>query len=363
MKHYDIEIHIVTPVIIQNGDKFEPFEIIPRGNGISLNRDKTECEGIPYYKGIQVPMSRMMDLPDIGNIVRKMEYLFQNRSSSGREYMEIRKRLLEKDKSNVPCRLLEKANEAILEKPFLEINRIVLDPLTSKTYLPGSSLKGAFRTAVLERIRDRKYHNDHAPLFDRYRQDLLNYEANLFDLDRYTIDTDPFRHIRFSDFHFMGADGISYIGKIENDQSIPIYSAMTNSIMLSGKDVIARGTIDINEEGLSSYLNRYFKRCDLRSLLDDVNCFYLDCIENALSKNSGKHDKEFYKLANKFLNEQDCYAIRIGHYIGIKNYTFNIKQNHPPKHAKDTINIEGGKTTRIEEDLIPGVCMLKVLEG
>ncbi|HRS82066.1 MAG TPA: type III-A CRISPR-associated RAMP protein Csm5 [Smithellaceae bacterium] len=78
------------------------------------------------------------------------------------------------------------------------ISRTAFNPLTQKPYIPGSAIKGAFRTAYLNYLA--KERNVHLDRRDRNFANALEKEL----LQYQSLEKDPFRLLKVSDFHPVG---------------------------------------------------------------------------------------------------------------------------------------------------------------
>lgn len=361
VKNYNVELDVITPVIINNGETYEFWEYIPLPERTIIKNEEK----------IDLPLIRKVLFPSIETFLEKLTPSEMNmfiRSVSdavcGKNdsvLFEKRNEILSKvDKDTTfKGRILPEAFKDLYNKPNLKVDKICTLPLSGATYIPGSSIKGSIRTAFLETLREKKGldhwrngNNHNSP-----RQDFKgarNFEMEVInDRDIFRIDEDPFMYLKVSDFNFEKVDKVTYIGKVIAD--MPIYSAMTNSYIYGGRRVTAKGTISLD--------NRFFNGLKLKYIFSKVNDFYLGNYNDLVGKNSistGLMRTAHNRILNEYNNE-DVYVIRLGHYIGIQNYTFNVNQLNPPPKATKDINIKGGKTKTIEGGVIPGICLMRIV--
>lgn len=363
VKNYNVELDVITPIIINNGETYDFWEYIPLPERAAIKNEER----------IDLPLIRKVLFPSIETFLEKLTPSEMNMfiksasdavcSNNNSVLLKRREEILNKiDKDTTfKGRFLPDAFKDLYYKPNLKVDKICTLPLSGATYIPGSSIKGSIRTAFLEALRKEKGldHWRNANNYNSPRQDFKgarNFEMEVINgSDRFKIDDDPFKYLKVSDFNFEKVDKVTYIGKVIAD--MPIYSAMTNSYIYGGKRVTAKGTISLDND------NRFFRGLKLKSIFSRVNDFYLDNYNSLVEKNSISTVlmKAAHNRINNEYNKGDAYVIRLGHYIGIQNYTFNVNQLNPPQKATKDINIKGGKTKTIEGGVIPGICLMKIM--
>lgn len=360
MKTYDVELEILTPVIINTGEAFEYCEIGPTGKIIDIKSYKPAFDLPQTYRFNQYKMDKIFDECS-GQEIKKFidestSALLRGDNKALAKLRNERLAKCSKPSIRIPVRVLPLAQNDLVKKPMQKVDKVMQDEISSKTYIPGSSIKGAIRTAILEKLRaDKGLYDKYAPKGNKRRA----IEAEiLFKETSFLVDKDPFKYLKVSDFSFEGSDGIQYIGKIDNGTTTPIYSAMTNSYALSGKPIIAKGTISIDDAFYRSMGLR-----DERKLLESIGNFYIDNIQTeksnmAMCGSYAMKDNVLPRL-QKLINA-DYALLRIGHYVGIQNCTLNVDQPYPPPKARKDINKTGGRAVLVEGGIIPGICMMRI---
>lgn len=352
IKHYKMEMRLLTPVIINSGEYFEFGEI---------------C----LYKGKKEPKWAQLNVTNVigkmdGNMtfVREATAALNRRDQEGLRKARTRiwKTFEDSDSKKElvvrPCQVLPEAEKTILAKPMQRVDKIMTDPMKiGIAYIPGSSVKGAFRTAMLEAVRSK---SDKQP--QRWQKG-KDFEKDL------QAGEDIFEYIKFSDFSFVDSRSDTYIGKINNGTETPIYSAMTTAECFKKnnpeEEVILEGCVSIDDRFWNC---KTFKELKMNSekMCYVVNNYFADACEQENYAKLWRGD-EGKKLRKKILDGCNCdwSLLRLGHYIGIQNYTFKIDNPKPPrKNPNPRINIEGGKTLCTIEDinLPPGFCLFKLNE-
>lgn len=403
VKNYNVELDVITPVIINNGEIYDYCELIPKDKECTINdnQEKLSLPKIYYSSTSNVDfLFKGLDFKYIDEFIKKSSdaLLSRNEKERNDKLKSLRANLMSQRKDTkgmLPGRMLEEAHSELSEKPMQEVKKIITQGLTSYPLIPGSSIKGAIRTAYLENLRENKkldywsnnrtMMNDDADRKVCYKQsrDAAKYfeKKLLIDNTGEDITKDPFKYLKISDFSFDGRDNMIYVGKIDNSRRIPIYSAMTSSYAFCAKAVTAKGTISFDDE--------FFKqrRMDdgFESILENVDSFYWKNykykpkIENnnisttrnrgnrsltalLADDNNSQKQRLMDQVHNKIIKEhKNGFFIRLGHYIGIQNYTFNVNQVCPPKKASNDININGGKAKTIEGGVIPGICLMRII--
>ncbi len=358
---YDLNLEIITPVIINSGDFFEFCEIFPTDK-LSKNDPNSRMDIPESYRFNQNRMDRIFNNLSSNEIKSFIEQSSNALLSQNNEALtRLRRDLMSKcskDVTKVPGRMLEIAHEELSKKPMQKVDKIMQNEINGFAYIPGSSVKGAMRTAILEHLRKTKK-IESCPYNQNRRKEL---EAAVMGFDRFKVEDDPFKYMKVSDLGFDGLEAMQYIARVGDDNKMPIYSAMTNSLALSGNTVVAKGTLSIADE----FYTKLNLKNDIDSLMEMLDDFYINTIWNSEKVmdaiNTSPRMKSLQKVIGDMWNN-DYHMLRLGHYIGIQNYTFKIDQTQPPRKARKDINKTGGRIVKIEGGIIPGVCMMKVKEA
>ncbi len=378
IENYKIELDVLTPVIINSGEYYQFGELLPSDKAVVIK---------DYDRELPLPVIRKFYLNDMTDVfsgmspvesakfINKMTVAIARRDDE--TLIECRSRIIRQTENikMMPIRVMKKAWRDLSAKPLQTVSKIACSPIDGKTYIPGTSLKGALRTGVLESLRKSRNIDHWASLTDgtpswqrgnlpsqRKMKDEQNFEMEIMKnrATEFRISDDPFKYLKVSDFSFSGPDAFTYISKIGGDDEMPIYSAMTNSYAFSGKHVIARGTISVDRRfynGLGLGENTGFQ-----NILNLAGDFNIDNMNSILTEINTPLMKYVYNKIYAPMIREGENIIRIGHYVGIKGCTFNVNQLNPPKGATPDINIKGGRVVKLEEGILPGMCMIRIVK-
>lgn len=330
---YDAELRIISPVVIQTGEKYGFMELIPS------SKQRT---------------GKILDaVRTISTLDEKTKEKLLNYCSTGdsKSIFGLFKRDGITKGSNVI--FTDSVYDKISQGENLEINKPIVNPMTKKPFIPGSSIKGALRTAFLESRRGDMEPGDEKKIKE-FEYKILENNGGIL--------KDPFKNIFVSDFFIQNSNLI--IGDISIGR-IPVYSGMTDAWCLRNedisfdgkdknqKDVIAKGTITIKKPKEELDIS-------MKMILDSLS-FYDN---KFLIKQAWKNEEGAQKLWDRCSKEkrsQEEYFIRIGRFIGIENVTLDVARSI--KGYTDTKNITGGKSKPMLMGHYPlGFCLLTVKE-
>lgn len=199
---YKIKAEILTPVHIGDGTELEPLEYVIKDKFYKVNME----EWLSTLSGEKAEEFKKMTGKDYAQkttLVALRKFL-KNNIDTG-EYTEW-----VVDVSNA----VQKRYEERFDAPE---NQLPMSPFIrtgSKAFLPGSSIKGALRTAYLNFLKGK------TSVKERNRADLVEgelFKANVEGRDgriRFDIDKDPFRTIKIKDSFLP--QGATFFGEVVN---------------------------------------------------------------------------------------------------------------------------------------------------
>jgi len=349
MKTYSIKLHIITPVIINTGEDYEPFSLYPirtskenRGQILNIESLADFLRRNKYEELIRIACRGLIN-PEANEELLKAQRIIEEAYQTAKEENKLNM-LIKRT-----CILSPEARNALLKNPCKSVARHIVNPYNERPYIPGSSLKGAIRTAVLEDVRKNK-NIDYSHDRNRSVEAQILYGYN----ERINPEKDPFKYLKISDFEFENSRTLSTIGMVNAGGKIPVFTAMTDSWVNSKTDVIARGTISIVQRADTP------KWLNIKSLLVSVHDFYADMLNNKCSK-AGRVPKAMDPVIGKLNSAEssDYYFMRLGHYIGLENITMNVP--NPKRYLE---NDKGtGHYITIEGDYLAGFCQLELEEN
>ena len=354
--NHKIQIEILTPVIINSGDYYEYGELL-------------------FDKG-QLFKINVNNLIKIMNDSNRNEYIdFVTKGLSTRDdkyHKSVNSIVLDTikenpDKKNLifsrPIGVLPSGDTFLKEKPFQEIEKTCIKKINDKPYIPGSSLKGALRTAIIQSILNSSNFNreDYVnPYNNRYIK-TKTFESKIMKVKE-NPKYDPFKYIKVSDFEFDDFKSKNYVGEVQistKGKPLSVYTTMTESACFNNNKVTLSGTISISSKlELNKLLTKFNQ---IQNILDVVNDFYIDNFNNKASKLPVATKNSMQKLISDNLT-QGKGLIKLGRFSGIENTTYNIVQDQSIniKNHNENINIEGGASfATIERKYLPGYCLLR----
>ncbi|MCA1933698.1 MAG: type III-A CRISPR-associated RAMP protein Csm5 [Calditerrivibrio sp.] len=346
--HQDInklKLVILTPVHIGTGEEIEPLEYI-----ISKNSRK-------FYR---INFSKFMELLDES---KKKEFERKAKLPSTKTIMELRTFIRDNfsqdsmkdaiiETTDVSESFAEKYNNLLNEFASKGLRDVQINQLSimelyrsgTSPVIPGSSLKGSIRTAILDKLLSSKNSNSYNEKND--------YIKNYFHGNK-----DPFDSLRVSDFVREKSDsGISIgyfvnapIDKFDEHAFKENLSVMCECLSM-GKAYRGDIRFVVDNHLFEKEENYFFKPLrDLISSIDNLfkvcNSHYLPILENELKLiKKSKHDNLFVKaLEDNYLNDikNDRIAIlRIGKHSGAEAVTIegrkiDIRKKKGEKLVKD----------------------------
>ncbi|MBI4768710.1 MAG: type III-A CRISPR-associated RAMP protein Csm5 [Deltaproteobacteria bacterium] len=331
MKRYRVDIRPITPIHIGTGGEIGLLEY-----KVVRTKDQSSAE---YFRfSIDKIMTRMDDQ-------QKKEILEEIESKDLKRIIRyITKVVTAKD---VHYRI--PASPTFAEEYFakkdnpenqLNVQEMYRDPSSFKPVIPGSSLKGALRTAVINRMGLNKEILN-VP-YKYYEKTLLNYDD---------ARNDPFRTVRVTDCLFSENNN-EIIGQVFNlKKDFAKMAIFQEQLMgeLSGGD--ATGTCEISIEDhlqkirqIVEYRGRRWRplpiKIGVEDIIDACNDFYKKNLKDEYEKfyrnsshlNLKKISEELNRLATSINgNGKEC-LVRLGRYSHIENVT--IERHRKPYSRK-----------------------------
>ena len=336
-KIYDAELRIISPVVIQTGETYGFMEILPSWKTCT---------------GKLLDIGKTLSNLDERTLMSFVDYVDSQKYNEARELFLKREGVI-KGSSII---FTQKSYDKIKENSNIEISKPIVNPMTNKPYIPGSSIKGALRTAFLEYKRDKE-------LLPQEKEKTKDFEYKILGNNGGILD-DPFKNLLVSDFFIQNSNLV--IGDITVGSQIPTFSGMTDAWCFRKKkltfnskdkgqmDVIAKGTIVV----------KYPKgktKTPMKKVLNSLS-FY---DRKFLDKKAWRDDEgaqELWNICSKEKRKENEFFIRIGRHSGIENVTLDV-----PKMKSGLIsneNIEGGKSRpKVLNNTYPlGFCLLSVKE-
>ncbi|HOK67471.1 MAG TPA: type III-A CRISPR-associated RAMP protein Csm5 [Anaerohalosphaeraceae bacterium] len=277
MKRYKMTLTILSPVHIGSGQDIDPTEYVVK-NGVFYRIDLARfLSEMP--PSLRAEFDRRVSDPN-PFVIRD----FIRNHVDPEKYACF--------KADAPAFESEYKNSLSNPNRQLEVSLFTRTPVTWRAYIPGSSIKGAIRTAVISELAKSKKPSKIDPKY--FEKDVLGYgDAR----------QDPFRCVKISDA--MLPDSPTFIDKTEifklkktsgaDPSKIQMFYEQCFS-MLDGEDIRAEGTLDIDDQlpKKSIYDNREKKEIPAVSMKLDAYTILKACRAFYQPKMQQEHDK-FYR--------------------------------------------------------------------
>lgn len=279
---YKINAEILTPVHIGDGTELEPLEYVIKDKFYKMNME----EWLSTLSGEKAEEFKKLTGKDYAQktTLVALRNFVRNNIDTGK-YTEWAV-----DVSNA-------VQERYKEKFDAPENQLPMSPFIRtgiKPFLPGSSIKGALRTAYLNYLK-----RSGQPLREKNRADLVEGEllkANTERRDgtmRFDMDKDPFRAIKIKDAFLP--EGATFFGEVinynkkdgrVNPTNIQILSEVTYGSLI-GKPVSVELEISLDKKVLcnrESGIDALHEKVDVQSLLKACDNFYRDALNEEKNK-------------------------------------------------------------------------------
>ncbi len=382
VKHYHYQITTLSPIHIGTGNSYEPTNSVivtqeqttsacpqttvlrcPECGGKIINGECSIC-GEPYESEGNQENSNNRGVENVAvqngylytfkphHIKKALSPVEQQtlyRLSQQNSWSEIRKFFIQHKqqlaqygfkKAIVSKELSAKYNQLETGTLF-NIDEQICDMLTQNPIIPGSSIKGAMRTAVLNCYRananramnrqiggqtDYNAGKNDAPL----QQAILNYT---------NIPNDPFKNLKISDAVSDEQITTHIVYQINQSKRSGIASGLRTIAEVIPQGAVFKGTLIVTEESQTRFgynINNMAPRIDAKTVIDSCNTFY----QNEYQKETEyvKTDEESLRYRQMFKAEGSHRAlIRIGKHSGGDCVTIEGFRRFPNKN-KDKNN-------------------------
>jgi len=324
MKIYQVNGKMLSPVHIGTSEVWEPLEYYIDSEQEKLYRFATEDI---LARLDQNEQQRFFELTDQENIQLVKNFIVE----------KAKAHLLHG--SNGAIKVTPKVAELYQEKIDDIRNQLLIQPMirmasNDRIYIPGSSIKGAVRTAIISEFGQKSNLTPPRP----FGREVYEFEARL--LDYRDVKQDPFQAIKFSDAVLEPeATVISQVYNIRENKegnldqtSIQLIHEVTQSKLSATK----YGTSCTFEAELRIDVDLIQKRSvsrniDLSLILNSCNRFYRDKLE--MEHRKFYQDSPLAEFSEKLLNESiganEC-LLRVGRFSGVESVTLDKYRNPQP---------------------------------
>jgi CRISPR-associated protein Csm5 len=358
MARYNLHCEILTPVHIGTGEQIEPFDYLIRDHTfyrISLPRLIGNLG-----KEEQRSLTGLIEKSDLNGI----------RTFIGNNVDFETHCVYETDVSHeVETIYMDKINDIhnqLLISPFIRTDRI------NAAYIPGSSLKGSIRTAILNErgksIYQQIYKKSRAtleqiPRFKRQKPREGDIQRDIErNVEKYIFDNrdaknDPFRAISIADAYLP--DNSTTVTEVKNTGrdrtgnlrsiSIQMFTEVTHST--ASDHVIEFETELVIDHELQSTSRAVSRTITMQDIIDSCNNFYIEKmrLDDTFFRNSRISPTTEWLLNEAKNKEEGSFFLRVGRFSGI----FSVTLDEPYRNPRPPSGKAWGKTRNLAQDLYP----------
>ncbi len=332
MQHYTLKCQILSPIHIGTDREIEPYEYVIRGN--KFHRIHLEKWLLDLSEADQQRFSQLTDKGNLG---------------------EIRKFIADHvtpEKHALYSADVSPAIARTYADKFGDLqNRLIIHPfirtdINHVSFIPGSSLKGAIRTAVVSEKAKHSNLQQPKPGWEEFHfeEKVMNYQD---------AKTDPFRAIKIKD-GYLAADAtwiaeVKNVAKDKEDELKPISIQMFTELTwgkITNKVVAFETELSIDNElqakkGTSETI-------DLQQIIKACNAFYQDKLarDDEFYRNSGMEE-----FSTRLVNESfdgNSFLVRVGRFSGVWSVTLDKYRNPRPPRGR-----QWGKTKNVADEKYP----------
>jgi CRISPR-associated protein Csm5 len=238
-----------------------------------------------------------------------------------------------------------------------------------KVYLPGSSIKGAIRTAILDRLAEKnKYDTVTAnveKIIAEKRNARFNEEVEKYLLDYHQMQDDPFKALKISDVYLPPDSTVIVEVKNVPLKGEPLSLDMFVEAIKPGTEFQVSIKIE-DEAGLNNRnIGKYFLTVD--KLLNTCRVFYYNALHEEMDKFYDEDSNAYNCVADVLnaINDEEgnfipgMSLLRIGRYSHLESMSFNDRgdgklcQPSPPKDPKTREPKPWGTTRNLVDGKYP----------
>lgn len=337
---HKIKIETLCPIHIGTGEQWDLFSYTIR-NGVLYHFISEKI-----YQNISPEKRAEFDkLLDASDHLKIRSFIAENVNDSFCDIKIKVSNLIEetynKNKNNL--------NNQIVVHPFIRTGK-------TETYIPGSSIKGAIRTAVISRLCPTGEIKKN-PIRNDWESIILKYERENYGRIKPDIKTDPFRTIHIEDAYLQDNEKMKIAEVFQFSPSKPIpFLGIDMFSEFAETGAVFTGEIALYNELQNSRLNdrHYFERpINLVDVIKNCNEFYLNNIAHDIAyyerNNKTPEIKELLKNYKSIKDRADeiikknGFIIRLGRFSGFEAMTID---EHREFHDRKSGKIKKSAATR-----------------
>lgn len=339
-KPIKVRLHIMSPIHIGCDDVYEPTSFV-----IDENRKKLIAfDPMDFIKSLsprdRQEFTRICMEGNVSSIVKLYNFI-SNKKPGGREIDISSGLITHYDK----VKKLSTKNEGEIRQELnqFSISRTAYNPHNNLPYIPGSSIKGALRTAYLSKLA--------TDMSIKGRKDRAkDLEVELLGG---SFRTDPFRMVKPSDFLPVGNMKTKIVYAVNKKKKVSKFDAKGGNIPqileVVKEDSVFEGTIYIQQPEQKSDIKKPIAG---KELLTATHDFYKKIVneEGDITHNIGAGRTVVNRIVSEFNDKQrgiSAFLLRIGRHSGAESVTIegnrHIKimqgKDKPPKFLDHTTTI------------------------
>jgi len=340
LKSYNVKLYILSPIHVGTGQELDPFSYVIRNNTLYLIDLIQWMESYPKKDELH----KMMDSD---NFAVMRSYIADNFNLENAVRCKI-----PVDSSD----LLKTYQHAIQKKDSR--NQVLVSPMmrndiTMEAYIPGSSIKGAIRTALANQfVKEAGVKKENAVKDRRIGE--ADYNEKIFG----NIRNDPMRWLKISDIS-IGKDNTviiepeEYSPKPDKTLTPKGYAEVTSSLCYNGKPIVYPLHVSMAEFVLHG------KKVDLQFLINALYQFYVPKYEQEYAKFYNSKKAEMIQRSIVMMNQavttlkSNETLIRIGHFSHVECVTLDDVRNPKTRKGKDGRFLPYGQTRTLVNGLYP----------
>lgn len=348
--HYTLKYTPLSPIHIGTGDSYEPTNYVIDEQ--SLYEFDTGGALAALSANDRVELSRIVSKTD-AHILKSVQKFFYDRREALKPWAVNSLPVLEGVASLYANRVGKVANKEgngreVLNK--LEIDRMAYNPVNRHPLLFGSSLKGAMRTALLDKENKGARANERKGLHD-FQGRLLKYKDP--ERGQLHLEQDPLRLISLSDANWQGYQNLptAQIYLAVNRKKAPVKDEQGNLRRAMGENLYqilecvpacyAQAFVgQLNIQQVGSLRHKSLPAAELRFSIETIanacNRFYLPLFNaerkllqerNYISTTWNNTATQILRLTQEKLKSGQAFLLRVGRHSGAESVTVSGARN------------------------------------
>jgi len=322
MLTYYLQIEILTPLHIGSGEEIDPYEYVIKDSRLY----KINLANFLYH----LSPAEQKEFDKLSTDIVRLREFIRNKA----EFDQFSEFSVE----------VSNTVESVYETKFQDIhNQLIISPFIrelSSPFIPGSSLKGAIRTAVVfELLQGKVNQKKRGDIFEaellKSQRGFYNEKVQKFITRGLDGEKDPFRAIKITDAKLP--EDTTYIERVETFSqksgtieplNIQILKEITHCLF-QNKHVTLTGELRIDDELIKRNREIKLKSINKDFILRACANFTHRIIDNELRYFANHPTAETYeRLKNEAINKES-FLLRLGWGSGFDSVTVNLKQQKP----------------------------------